>query len=164
MITRRKFLMTTGSVAVVAGFPYLARASQNLQSAMQDSDLIYLTPIKSNGEESSCQSEIWFVADGTDMYVCTATSSWRAQAPREGLDKARVWVGDVGVWTRSDGAYKDLPSVMTEVTVIDDKAIQEKALDLFGDKYPLQWIVYGPRFRNGLEEGTRTLLRYRPNR
>lgn len=162
MINRRKFLQTSGSIALAAGFPFLARASANLESAMQESDLIYVTPIKSNGEESGCQSEIWFVADGTDMYVCTGTSSWRARAPRQGLDEARVWIGDVGVWTRSDGAYKNLPSLMADVTVIDDKSIQEKALELFGDKYTLQWILYGPRFRNGLEDGTRTLLRYRP--
>ena len=42
--------------------------------------VVYLTPLRSDGSESRCHAEIWFVADGDDVFVCTPGDSWRAQA------------------------------------------------------------------------------------
>lgn len=163
MFTRRKFLRAGAAVVAVAQIPMLARADHHqLHEKLQQTDLIYLTPIKSNGEESRCQAEIWFAADGTDMFVCTGTTSWRAQAPRKGLTKARVWVGDMGNWRSTGGRYRNLPQVETDVAVIDDKAEQARVLALFGKKYRAEWGSWGPRFRDGLADGSRTMLRYRP--
>jgi hypothetical protein len=165
LFNRRHFLKLTGGTLALLGLPGLVRAADNasgLATAIRESDLIYLTPIKSNGEESQCQAEIWFAADGRDMFVVTGTDTWRARAPRMGLAKARVWVGDLGVWTGTDGKYKNLPNVDTDVSVIEDKQEQERVLELFGDKYTMEWLVWGRRFRNGLEDGSRTMLRYRP--
>lgn len=165
IFNRRHFLKLAGGALPLLGFPGLVRAVDgpaNISTALRESDLIYLTPIRSDGLESKCQAEVWFVADGTDMFVVTATDAWRTRAARMGLTKARVWVGDLGVWTGTDGKYRDLPSVETEASVIADKQEQERVLELFGDKYTMEWLVWGRRFRNGLEDGSRTMLRYRP--
>ncbi|MBD3649012.1 MAG: hypothetical protein HUJ31_16525 [Pseudomonadales bacterium] len=162
MWKRRKVLKAAG-LGMMAGLaPRVVLASDTLPEGVHSSDLIYLTPIKSNGEESSCQSEIWFVTDGTDLFVCTGTESWRAQAPRKGLTRTRIWVGDLGNWRGTDGKYKRLPQLEATAGIVDDKAQQDEILDLFGDKYPVSWVVYGPRFRSGLEDGSRTMIRYRP--
>lgn len=162
MWKRREVLKATG-LGLMAGLaPRLAFASDALPEGVHSSDLIYLTPIKANGQESSCQSEIWFVTDGTDLFVCTGTESWRARAARKGVTRTRIWVGDLGNWQNTDGKYKDLPRLEATASVVDDKARQDEILDLFGDKYPMSWVVYGPRFRNGLADGSRTMIRYRP--
>lgn len=80
----------------------------------------------------------------------------------QGLDRARLWVGDVGVWTDSDGAYRRLPSTMASASMITDPAEHERLLEVFGDKYSLEWIIWGRRFRNGLEDGSRVMIRYAP--
>lgn len=162
MLTRRRLLQVGGAALATAMLPLRSFAANDLAKAMKESDLIYLTPIKSNGNESKCQAEIWFASDGMDMFVCTGTESWRARAPRQGLNRARVWVGDLGVWTGTNGKYKSLPKLETEVAIIDDKTEQARVLDLMGDKYSLYWLVWGPRFRSGLKDGSRTMLRYRP--
>ena len=162
MITRRTLLKLSVSAPLLTFVPPSVFAAGGIKSAIRDSALIYLTPIQSNGDESSCQSEVWFVHDGTDMYVCTSSKSWRAQAPARGLNRARVWVGDLGSWKRSNGKYKELPHLEAEATVVSDDATTQKALDLFGDKYPVQWIVFESRFRKGLANGSRVMLRYRP--
>lgn len=135
---------------------------ESLRRALDDTDVFYLTPLKADGSESTCQAEIWFVADDADAFVVTAADAWRARAVRQGLDRARIWVGDVGVWTRSDGAYRELPAFEARAALVDDPAEHARVLDLMGDKFSLEWLIWGPRFRNGLADGSRVMLRYRP--
>ena len=39
----------------------------------------------------------------------------------------------------------------------------EAALAAFGAKYPDEWDKWEPRFRKGLADGSRVLIRYRPS-
>ena len=133
-----------------------------LDEALSSSDLIDVTPLRRNGAESSCQAEVWFVAEGRDAYVVTASDAWRARAVENGFSRARVWVGDVGVWSDSGGAYRKLPSMVMEGVLVEDAAEHTRVLDIFGGKYSLEWVIWGPRFRNGLKEGSRVMLHYRP--
>lgn len=175
---RRRELLRQGAIgaALLLGggiLPRLASATEAaaaagsgfgdaMRQAMADTDVFYLTPLKSDGSESRCQAEIWFVADDNAAYVVTDSGAWRARAVRQGLTRARIWVGDVGVWTRSDGAYRDLPMLETSASLVDDSAEHTRILDLMGDKFSLEWLIWGPRFRNGLAEGSRVMLRYQP--
>jgi hypothetical protein len=160
MINRRSIIRLITSVPFLSAFSIPSFA--DAKSAMKDSALIYLTPIKSDAQESKCQAEVWFAHDGVDMYVCTGVNTWRAKAAANGLNRARIWVGDLGEWKGTQGKYKTLPQLDAEATVVIDKSVEEKALQLLGDKYSLEWIVWGPRFRKGLSDGSRVMLRYRP--
>lgn len=156
---RRDFLKSTAAVsALVLVNPVAAKP---VMEGLKSSDLVYLSPYKSNGELSACQAEIWFVFDGVDIFVCTDTTSWRARAPKLGLTKTQFWVGDLGQWQGTKGKYRDLPAIQAKASIEEDPEEQEKALELFGEKYPLGWVVWGSRFRNGLKNGKRTLLRYK---
>lgn len=156
---RREFMKmaAAASTAALVKPTYANPVTEGLKS----SDLVYLSPLKSNGQPSACQAEIWFVYDGADIFVCTGTDSWRARAPLQGLTTTQFWVGDLGQWQGTNGKYRELPAVLGKASIEPDKAEQAKALELFGDKYPLSWVVWGPRFRKGLENGSRTMLRYK---
>jgi hypothetical protein len=168
MMTRRKLLTLTGGALGASLLVPLASAQDqppaepDLAAALAATDLIYVTPLHRDGRESTCQAEVWFVAEGTTSYVVTAREAWRARAVANGLTRARVWVGDVGVWRRSNGAYRALPSVATEATFITEPGEHARVLESFGAKYPLSWVVWGRRFRNGLADGSRVMLRYQP--
>lgn len=166
MVTRRQLLKASGvggvGIVVAGGFPRLLFGQDPMGEAIATSDLIYVTPLKSNGEESRCQSEIWFVPVDDDLYVCTGSNSWRARAVKKGVDRARIWVGDLGNWRRTNSKYKSLPQLEARANVVDDPDHQEKVLRRFGEKYTREWDTYGPRFRNGLADGSRTMIRYRP--
>ncbi len=163
MLNRRTLLKAGLGLTAMAALPFRASAAASVEEGMKSSKLIYLSPLKSNGELSRCQAEIWFVEQDGDMYVCTDTVSWRAQAPQKGLSRTQVWVGDVGVWTRSRGKYLELPSLEAEASIVDSNApIIETLLEQFGDKYPVGWIRWGRSFRNGLADGSRTMLKYTP--
>lgn len=160
MLKRREFVHHTIALAGLT----LATSSRaaDIREELQDSDLIYLTAIQSNGRDSRCQAEIWYVWDDQDIYVCTRTDAWRTQAIVQGLQHSRIWVGDLGNWTRTDGAYKALPMIEASGSIITDKTQHASALELFGDKYPISWLRYKSIFTDGLADGSRSLLRYRP--
>jgi hypothetical protein len=159
-LDRRNFLKATTAIGFTGLFsPALA---DSIQDGLKNSDLVYLTTIKSNGQESKCQAEIWFVYDGAHIYVCTDTDGWRAQALDLGLNMTRVWVGDLGRWQRTKGKYKELPSLMAKCSIESDETEHKRVLDLFSDKYDLSWLAWGPRFRKGLANGSRTMLKYQP--
>ena len=105
MTTRRDLVL---GLAIAPAIPLLARtafgeeAEATPSDKLETSQLVYITPIKSNGEESRCKAEIWFSHHDGDVFVVTPPETWRAQAVGKGLTKARLWVGDFGVWTRSD--------------------------------------------------------------
>ena len=150
---RRTILKGALALPVLGAMPIPAIASN-------DSPLIYLSPIKSNGELSKCQAEVWYVSDGDDFFVVTAHDAWRAKAVQQGLHRAQVWVGDVGNWHSTDGAWRSLPSVMTQVRFEQDPVRQAQLLDAFGSKYSAEWGTWGPRFKRGLANGSRVMLKY----
>ena len=92
--------------------------------------------------------------------MVTAADRWKARALQQGLYRARLWVGDFGVWTRSDGKFKTAPSFVAKASFEKDPAARERALAAFGKKYPAEWAKWGPRFHDGLADGTRVLIRY----
>jgi hypothetical protein len=140
------------------------RISKAAQSAIETSKLIYITPIKSDGKESACHAEVWFYADGEDLLVVTKPELWRSRAIERGLDRARIWVGDHGVWKSSDSAFRKSPSFLARAKHISsDTEAVERTLKAMGTKYAGEgWSTYGPRFEKGLADGSRVLLRYRP--
>jgi hypothetical protein len=166
-ITRRRFLALAAAGAAAWVRPRRAGAlafelPRAARDALAASPLVYVSPIKKDGSESTCHGEVWFVQDGADVLVVTAADRWKARSVRSGLGRARLWVGDFGVWTRSGGRYTAAPTFLAAARFDDDPGARERALAAFGRKYPDEWDKWGPRFRDGLADGSRVLLRYAP--
>jgi hypothetical protein len=171
-ISRREFVLGAATLSGAALLPASVawpgdakfRVSKAAQAAIETSKLIYITPIKSDGEESSCHAEVWFCADGADLLVVTKQGLWRSEAVKRGLDRARIWVGEFGVWKRSKEAYRNAPTFIAQAAHIStDVEAVERTLKAMSAKYADEgWDTYGPRFKEGLADGSRVLLRYRP--
>ena len=131
------------------------------RAALDKSQLIYLTPFRSNGKPSACQGEVWFVHHEQEIYVVTQAGAWRAQAVGKGLKRAGIWIGEFGVWTGAKGAYRSAPYLEIEGALEKDAAVHQALLPKFGEKYAAEWGRWGPRFRDGLADGSRVMLRYR---
>ena len=149
-------------LARLTGTAHAAPAAKppSAAAALAQTDLIYLTPMRSNGKESRCQAEVWFVHEGTRIWVVTDARTWRARAIASNLRSARIWVGDVGPWSKSQRRYRGLPNVMAHGQRVTGKEQHELALKRFGSKYSGEWLLWGPRFRSGLASGARVLLQY----
>lgn len=151
-------LVPTGGLGADEGFalPVATRA------ALDESPLVYLSPLRSDGSESTCHGEVWFVLDADELLIVTAAERWKALALGRGLDRARFWVGDFGRWKRSAGRFRTGPSFLAKARFEADASVAERALAAFGKKYPDEWGKWEPRFRKGLADGSRVLIRYRP--
>ena len=171
-LSRRSFL--EGAVALSGALllpERFARAedgkyqlSKEARTAIESSPLIYITPIRSDGSESSCHGEVWFASEGADLHIATSPELWRSRAIKLGLDRARIWVGDFGVWKRSHGRFKTAPTFLAQATLISrDAGLVKRTLDSMSVKYQKTgWETYGPQFNKDLRNGDRVLIRYRP--
>ncbi|MEM1230791.1 MAG: hypothetical protein AAGI15_09660 [Pseudomonadota bacterium] len=167
VFSRRALLRRAGAaaLAVPATGASLAAAESATATAIRaaaDTDLIYLANERADGALGRCQAEVWFVPLDGEFVVVTDAKSWRVRQARREDSRVRIWVGDVGRWQNAKGAWRDLPSISANGRLDADPAFHEKALAAFGRKYPASWLLWGPRFRNGLADGSRLLLRYQP--
>ncbi len=168
-VNRRAFFRL-GARVTLAGAALLAlprplRAAHHvspLKQAIASSPLVYISPLKRDGSESTCQGEVWFVTDGDDLLVVTNPERWRAACIGQGLDRARLWVGDYGLWKRAKGRYKEAPSTVARASLEGSEAVHAEALGRFGQKYSDEWGKWGPRFEKGLASGERVMIRYSP--
>jgi hypothetical protein len=164
-VDRRRFMQAGALAAASLLWPLRGSAAESedpLAAAIAKSQLVYISPLRSSGAESACHGEVWFVADGKDVLVVTNPERWRAAAIASGLDQARLWVGDHGVWTRSAGRFKASPTFVAHATLEPDSRTHALALESFGQKYSAGWEKWGPRFESGLASGERVLIRYAP--
>lgn len=168
MLNRRTVLVG----ATLAPFVLLARRGvaqspepkSSADAELRSSQLVYLTPIKSDGEESRCKAEIWFGYHAGAVFVVTPADAWRVQAIGRGLTRARLWVGEFGVWTRAEEAFRAAPELMATGAVESDEETRAKVLAAMGEKYAgAGWGNWGPRFEKGLADGSRVMLRYTPD-
>ena len=160
--SRRQFLQRSGTlalgVAAATALP-MAHAAPRYPAGVDSSPLIYLSPLHADGRLSKCQAEIWYAHVNDALYVVTSSKSWRAKAAQRGM-RTRIWVGDVGQWRSSDGAYLELPAVDLRSATETDATTQLQVLGEMGVKYSAEWGRWGPRFRDGLADGSRVMLRY----
>lgn len=158
MITRRT--LAIGAVLTPA-FLLLRPARGAAEDSLQTSKLVYLTPIKSNGQESRCKSEIWFTHLDNSVFVVTDSGAWRARALDLGLNRARIWVGEFGTWKEADGAFRQGPELMATGSLEADAEVQARVLEAMGGKYDGDgWSNWGPRFKTSLADGSRVMIRY----
>lgn len=162
---RRKFLTTGAAIAFcISPVSQLVFAKESpAVAALDKSALIYLTPILSNGKESSCHGEVWFVHHEKEIFVVTQHDAWRAQAVRQGLNTAAIWIGEFGVWKSAKDQYRSAPYLRISGRLEDNAETHAQILEKFGQKYADEWGSWGPRFRKGLADGSRVMLRYQPN-
>ena len=160
MITRRRIV---GGAALTLAWPVLTRVAwaQDVETGLATSGLIYVTPLKSSGDESQCKAEIWFAYHDGACFVVTPPDAWRARAVSRGLTRARLWVGEFGIWTDADDAFRQAPELMATASLETDTAVHATVLEIMGGKYADDgWRRWGPQFRAGLQDGARVMIRY----
>jgi hypothetical protein len=170
-ITRRELLE---AALAGAGIWWLGAAAQpagaaqalapELVRALEKSPFVYVSPLRADGSESRCHGEVWFAWDRDAVVIVTGSEHWKARAVKRGLERARIWVGDVGRM-RSGAAEKlaAVPRFSARARVDSDPAAFARVAPIYARKYPGEWAsTWEARFRRGLSDGSRVLIRYTP--
>jgi hypothetical protein len=170
LIDRRSFL--GGSLGLLlwqlAGPARAAGAalSSAAEEALRTSPLVYVSPLRSDGSESRCHGEVWFGWIDGAVIVNTGFDRWKARSVRQGLDRARIWVGDFGRWKRSLGTNEDFrggPSFDARADFVTDVRVLDRLLAIYDEKYPDEIGKWREPMRKGFVDGSRVLVRYRPD-
>ncbi len=168
-IDRRRFLIGAGAVlgalalqrhALGQGRPGLPEATRR---ALETSRLVYVSPLTAAGAESTCHGEVWYFADGGDAVLATSKDSFKARALRKGRDRARLWFGDFGTYRSWRDQLSGAPVCEANARLDPDPAVFERLLAAFAKKYPDEWEKWEPRFRAGVADGSRVVVRYSPS-
>ena len=161
MLTRRSFVAGAVGLAV---FPPRARASVP-GAALSESPFVYVSPLRSDGAESTCHGEVWFAWLDGAVALVTSHESWKARALARGLARARIWVGDYGRWKRlgvRNEAFRNGPHFEARARRSRDAALLDRMMEQYRTKYPAEIGKWEPRFREGFASGKRVLLVYAP--
>jgi len=162
LIDRRAFL--GGSLSLLLLPTALARAAE-LEEALRTSRFVYVSPLRSDGRESTCHGEVWFAWLDGAVVITTGRSSWKARALAGGLDRARIWVGDFGRWKQLLSRSQDFrrgPSFEARAERVEGEALLDQLLASYDRKYPDEIATWRERMRRGYADGSRVLIRYQP--
>ena len=172
MIRRRELLgaalgllVSPASAFSRAGAPRRLALTPDTESALATSPTVYISPLRADGEESTCHGEVWYGWLDGAVVINTRATTWKARSLGRGLDRARVWVGDYGHWKRALGrneAFRAGPSFDTRAEVVKDARLLDRLLALYDDKYPDEIGKWRDPMRQGYADGSRLLIRYRP--
>jgi hypothetical protein len=83
------------------------------------------TSRRSNRTPAKALPPVWFVFDGTDVFVVTSSSP-ATKAIQRGWNRARMWVGDGGNWTNAKDAFRKAPELVATGTLITDADKQKR--------------------------------------
>lgn len=173
--SRRRFLLSGTALLAYPLLPARLLAAEKSASraegfalpaptrrALGESPLVYISPLHRDGRESHCHGEVWFFEDGGDVVIMTARDGWKARALRSGRERARIWVGDFGPVGKAGDRYRAAPSFLAGARIEDDAALFERLMSAYAKRYAQGWGKWGPRFRQGRADGSRSMIRYSP--
>jgi hypothetical protein len=172
LIDRRRLL--EAMVGLLFAQPLLARAQTPAASPPKDasrdkllaeSPYVYVSPLRSNGEESRCHGEVWFGWLDDSVVVITGSKTWKARSLAKGLDRARIWVGDYGRVKKlmgSNEAFRSGTSFLARAEQVNAASTLDALLALYDKKYPAEIGNWRGPMRAGFQDRTRILIRYRP--
>jgi hypothetical protein len=128
-----------------------ARAlAPELETALREARYVYVASERKGGSLGA-PAEIWFMHHQGAVWVASPTTTWRVRRIRAGRARAQVAIG------RRDG-----PAFAARGSIVRDPALYEVLFRALAEKYPEGWPQYESRFRSGLADGTRVLIKYQP--
>ena len=139
------------AAATVVSVPTRAGAlDAALEEKLATSKYVYISSQRKDGSFGK-PAEIWFLYDQNAVWVGTPPTSWRVKRLKAGRPAARIAVGS------SDG-----PSFAAVGAVVQDPKVLDRMYAAYARKYPDRWPGYEQRFRDGMKDGSRVLVKYVP--
>ncbi len=153
-MVERRFGMACWLVLVALALPgapaHAADLGPEITRALESSTYVYIATQRKDGGFGA-PAEIWFMYDQGSVWVASPATTWRVKRIRAGRSAARIAVGT-----------KDGPRFDATGELVRDPAAYERLYATFAKKYPDGWPKFEARFRDGLQDGSRVLIRYRP--
>ena len=150
---RRYTWMFAAVVLLVGSFVPFAHGgslSPELQKALESSKFVYVQSTRQDGKLSKA-AEIWFMVHNGAVWVVSPVTTYRVKRIQAGKTGAKVAIG------KPDG-----PSFTAKSSLVKDAEANKALFEAFAKKYGDGWSSYEKQFKEGLADGSRTLVKYDP--
>ena len=127
-----------------------ASLAPELQKALDSSKYVYIQSTRKDGKLSKA-AEIWFMPYNGAVWVASPPTTYRVKRIKAGQTKAKIAVG------KTDG-----PSFNAKGSIVKDPEVNKVLFEVFAKKYGSGWSSLEKKFRDGLADGSRVLLKYEP--
>ena len=126
-----------------------------------------MSPLKKDGTESTCHGEVWFAWIDGAVLVNSRRGTWKVKALEQGLDRARIWVGDHGRWKPAligspNDAFRTAPNFEAHASFEADHNVNDQLIALYEKKYEGEFSRWKEDMQTGFYSGKRKLIRYIP--
>src|SRR5215510_8971184 len=127
-----------------------APLSPELQKALDSSKYVYIQSTRQDGKLSK-PAEIWFMPYNGAVWVASPPGTYRVKRIQAGQTKAKIAIG------KADG-----PSFNATGSLVQDPEVNKVMFEVYAKKYGSGWSSYEKKFRDGLADGSRVLIKYEP--
>ena len=127
-----------------------AALSPELQKALDSSKYVYIQSTRGDGKLSK-PAEIWFMPYNGAVWVASPPTTHRVKRIQAGHTTAKVAIG------KPDG-----PSFNAKGSIVKDPEVNKALFETFAKKYTNEWKSLEQKFRDGLANGSRVLIKYEP--
>ncbi|MFI5395262.1 MAG: hypothetical protein ACHQ9S_06980 [Candidatus Binatia bacterium] len=152
MLTVRMHAAVAGVMLAVAlvGTPAQADLSAAVKADLANSQYVYIATTRKGGSFGK-PAEIWFLYHKGAVYVASPPTTWRVRRIKAGRSQAKIAVG------KPDG-----PSFMATGALVNEPDVYPILFDTYAKKYPDGWPKFEEKFRSGLKDGSRVLIKFTP--
>ncbi len=145
--------------------PPLKGVAATIVKLVETSNYAYVSPLRKDGAESTCHGEVWFAWLDGAVLVNTRRGTWKVKALEQGLDRARIWLGDYGRWKPGLGrerneAFRAAPHFDAIASFERDRKWNEQLIALYEKKYAGEFDRWREDMQTGFYSGERKLIRY----
>lgn len=144
------FALVMTLVAIPAVPARSASLSPELQKALDSSKYVYIQSTRKDGKLGK-PAEIWFMPYNGAVWVASPPATYRVKRIQAGQTKAKILIG------KADG-----PSFNAKGSIVKDPEVNKAMFEAYAKKYTNEWKSYEQKFRDGLANGSRVLIKYEP--
>ncbi|HEX7409182.1 MAG TPA: hypothetical protein VF515_16250 [Candidatus Binatia bacterium] len=136
--------------AALLGTRVQADLSAAVKADLATSKYVYIATTRKDGSFGK-PAEIWFLYHNGAVYVASPPTAWRVRRIKAGRAQAKIAVG------KPDG-----PSFMATGALVNEPDVYPTLFDTYAKKYPDGWPKFEEKFRSGLKDGSRVLIKFTP--
>jgi hypothetical protein len=142
------------ALALVLTFGSGAAHATELPAAVRDqlasAKYVYIATQRKDGSFGK-PAEIWFMWHDGAVWVGTPPTTWRVKRIKHKRPNAKIAVG------KADG-----PSFEAVGSIVKDAKVADLLRETYAKKYPDRWPGFAEKFKEGLKDGSRVLVKYVP--
>ena len=145
-----RFLAVLAATSMLAGVASATELPADVRDKLASSTYVYISTQRKDGSFGK-PAEIWYMWHEGAVWVGTPPTTWRVKRIKHHRPTAKIAVG------KPDG-----PSFDAVGSIVKDDKVAAKLFETYAKKYPDRWPGYEEKFRTGMKDGSRVLVKYVP--